>query len=134
MRKPLTRSEIMARIRSKDTSMEVAFRRVLWRMGLRFRKHYGRPSIDVAFPGRRVAIMLDGCFWHGCPRHGTVPKTHRGYWVPKLKRNKERDKLQTKILQQQGWRVQRIWECEVKQMLRDEEKLRIFLEKSGLLQ
>ena len=131
--RPLTRSEIMARIRAKDTRMEVSFRRALWRLGLRFRKHYGRPSIDVAFPGRRVAIMLDGCFWHGCPTHGTTPKTRRGYWVPKLRRNRERDRLANQILREEGWIVARVWECEAKCMMRDEAKLRNFLKKLGLM-
>jgi len=131
--KPLTRSEIMARIRSKDTGMEVSFRRVLWRMGLRFRKHYGRPSIDVALPNRKIAIMLDGCFWHGCPVHGTVPKTRRGYWVPKLRRNRERDRLANQVLREQGWKVIRLWECEVKKLLKDETLLRLWLRELRLL-
>lgn len=133
MRRRLTRSEIMARIRSKDTAMEVSFRKALWSIGLRFRKHYGRPSIDVAFPRRRVAIMLDGCFWHGCPAHGTVPKTRKDYWVPKLRRNRERDGLVNSTLREQGWKVVRVWECEVKEMLKDEAKLRQFLRELGLL-
>lgn len=123
----------MARIRSKDTGMEVSFRRALWRMGLRFRKHYGRPSMDVAFPGRKIAIMLDGCFWHGCPRHGTVPKTRRSYWVPKLRGNRERDRLANQIFREQGWEVSRVWECEAKEMLKDEAKLRNFLRRLGLV-
>lgn len=133
MHRKLTRSETMARIRAKDTRMEVSFRKVLWRMGLRFRKHYGRPSIDVAFPGRKIAIMLDGCFWHGCPRHGTIPKTRKDYWVPKLRGNRERDRLANQVLREQGWKIIRVWECKVKEMLKDKAKLRQFLQELRLL-
>ena len=129
----MTRSEIMARIRSKDTGMEVSFRKALWKMGLRFRKHYGRPSIDVAFPGRKIAIMLDGCFWHVCPVHGTMPKTNRDYWEIKFRRNKERDRKVNHILRTRGWRVARIWECHVKSLIQNEASLRCFLKEFGLL-
>ena len=129
----MTRSEIMARIRSKDTGIEVSFRKTLWSLGLRFRKHYGRPSIDVAFPRRKVAIMLDGCFWHGCPIHGSIPKTNTDYWMVKLARNKERDRLANSILRERGWRIVRIWECQIGKMLKNETGLKQILQELQLL-
>jgi len=105
------RSEIMSRIRGRDTKLEISFRKALWHAGLRgWRVHYGKYRIDVAFVGRRVAIFLDGCFWHGCPVHYRKPKTGKGYWIPKIRANKKRDKKTTKALETEGWRVVRIWE------------------------
>lgn len=105
------RSEVMSRIRGRDTKMEVSFRKALWRAGLRgWRKHWGPHRIDVAFVGRRVAIFLDGCFWHGCPRHYREPKSNRRYWIPKIGANVERDGRTTEALQKEGWTVVRIWE------------------------
>ena len=71
----------------------------------------GRP--DFVFRRERVAIFVDGCFWHGCPRHARTPKSHRGYWQRKLLRNKARDRSVRRALRQQGWKVLRVWECEL---------------------
>jgi DNA mismatch endonuclease (patch repair protein) len=86
---------------------------------MRFRKNFpvplplGRPiRVDVVFPKQRVAVFLDGCFWHSCPTHGTLPVTNQSYWVPKLARNKERDRDDTRRLVQAGWTVVRAWEHE----------------------
>ena len=107
---PLTRSEIMARIGSKDTGPEVALRKALWAAGLRgFRKNWGRPSIDIAYVGRRVAVFVDGCFWHGCPGHYREPGTNKGYWRPKIARNRERDGEVVRRLREGGWLVVRLW-------------------------
>jgi DNA (cytosine-5)-methyltransferase 1 len=106
----------MRAVRKVDTKPEIAVRSELHRLGYRFRKEHkvraaGRKrSIDIAFPGDGLAVFVDGCFWHQCPEHGTVPKTNRGYWVPKLKRNVARDELVTASLKQSGWTVLRIWE------------------------
>lgn len=106
----------MSAIRSTDTAPEVAVRAELHRLGYRFRKEFkvraaGRlRAIDIAFPAEGLAVFIDGCFWHQCPEHGTVPKTNRGYWVPKLKRNVTRDALVTEDLKRLGWDVLRIWE------------------------
>lgn len=103
--------------RRKDTKPEVALRRALHRHGLRFRKDYAirvddaRPiRVDIAFTRARLAVMVDGCFWHGCPQHGTTPKSNTEYWAPKLARNMERDREDDRRLAADGWLVQRIWE------------------------
>jgi DNA mismatch endonuclease (patch repair protein) len=108
----LTRSEIMARIRGSNTTPERLLRRALWRAGLRYRLHsptvLGRP--DVVFPGSRVAVFIDGCFWHGCPEHYVRPRTRSDFWARKLSENVARDSRQISELAGQGWRVCRIWE------------------------
>jgi DNA mismatch endonuclease (patch repair protein) len=112
----IKRSEVMSRIRSqgnKDTEVALAniFRRhkiTGWR---RNQKIFGKP--DFVFRRERLAVFVDGCFWHGCPRHATKPKSNRSYWRRKLTRNKTRDKLVTRMLRKAGWHVFRIWECDL---------------------
>ena len=103
--------------RRSDTKPEILLRSLLHRSGLRFRKDYpirlstGRVvRADIAFTGKRIAVFLDGCFWHSCPIHGTIPKSNRNYWVPKLKQNVDRDQLVNRLLESAGWSVVRIWE------------------------
>lgn len=102
--------------RSVDTKPERLIRSGLHRLGCRFRKDYRvkvearRVRVDVAFPRARLAVFIDGCFWHRCPEHGTIPRSNRDYWGPKLTRNAERDVLATKDLESAGWTVLRIWE------------------------
>jgi len=110
------RSRIMSSIRGKDTKPELMLRKALSARGLRYRLHYtvGNKRIDIAMPGKKVAIYIDGCFWHGCPKHVSLPKSNKGYWLPKLRRNKERDKETNIFLRKNGWHVIRIWEHEVK--------------------
>lgn len=104
--------------RSKDTRPELELRRALRRRGLtgyRLRwKVPGAPrrSIDVAFVGRRLAVLVDGCYWHGCPQHFAVPKGNRAYWSKKVARNRERDLETTALLESAGWRVLRFWSHE----------------------
>jgi DNA mismatch endonuclease, patch repair protein len=112
------RTRIMKGVRSKDTSLEHIVRRELFALGYRYRLHGeglpGRP--DIVFPGLRKVIFVHGCFWHqhvGCVRRKT-PRTNTEYWLPKLKRNKQRDKQAVAALQRMGWRVAVIWECEIK--------------------
>ena len=90
---------------------------MLHRNGLRFRKDYtirlsdGRAvHADIAFTRPRVAVFVDGCFWHSCPEHGTIPKSNQEYWVPKLKQNVDRDRTIDRELRAAGWRVLRFWE------------------------
>ncbi len=111
-RKPLTRSEIMSRVKSKDSGAERALRSALHAEGLRFRLHHRveRVTVDIVFPGPKVAVLVDGCFWHGCPKHATYPKSNQDYWLPKLAENKDRDKRQSVCLRKAGWRVIRVWE------------------------
>ena len=111
----LSRSEQMARIRSRNTGPEMTLRRALWSAGLRYRVHAttpaGRP--DIVFPGARVAVFIDGCFWHGCPDHYVRPRSSEQFWSRKLAENCRRDSAQTKRLEDIGWRVCRVWEHEV---------------------
>lgn len=111
----LSRSEQMARIRGRDTTPELVFRRLLWKAGLRYRLDVrtpvGRP--DIIFPRQRVAVFVDGCFWHGCPHHYVRPRSSGDFWSRKLIENLRRDGAQTTRLEALGWRVCRIWEHEV---------------------
>lgn len=108
------RSEVMSRIRgsgNKATELLLAelFRRnhlTGWRRNLPL---FGKP--DFVFPKLKLAVFVDGCFWHGCPKHATKPKTNRAFWQRKLARNKQRDKQVSRGLREQGWKVVRIWEC-----------------------
>ncbi|MCB9794089.1 MAG: very short patch repair endonuclease [Alphaproteobacteria bacterium] len=113
---PATRSEQMARIPREDTKPETRLRKALWQAGVRgYRKHArtpaGRP--DLVFPGPRLAVFLDGCFWHGCPDHYSRPRSREDFWAEKLRANIERDRRQTAQLEAEGWRVLRVWEHEV---------------------
>ena len=113
------RSRNMAAIRGKDTAPELAIRRILHAMGLRFRLHRkdlpGRP--DIVLPKHRTVVFVHGCFWHrheDC-RHTTTPKTRQEFWQTKFAANVERDRRNQTDLQQLGWRVIVIWECELRQ-------------------
>jgi DNA mismatch endonuclease (patch repair protein) len=103
----------MQRMPRRDTGPEVALRRDLHRRGLRFRVHValpGRP--DIAFTRVRLAVFVDGCFWHRCPVHGTSPKNNGAWWADKLEANVQRDARQTAELARLGWTVLRVWEHE----------------------
>ncbi|HEY5359780.1 MAG TPA: very short patch repair endonuclease [Streptosporangiaceae bacterium] len=112
------RSANMRANRRTDTKPEMALRRALHRQGLRYRKDYrldldgARVRPDIAFTARRVAVFVDGCFWHVCPEHGTKPAANTWYWGPKLTRNVERDRAADAALAAAGWRVVRVWEHE----------------------
>jgi DNA mismatch endonuclease (patch repair protein) len=109
-------SQRMQRNARRDTRPELALRRLLHARGLRFRvDHPIRLEVltvrpDVAFPRWKVAVFVDGCFWHGCPRHGNVPRRNLDYWIPKLQRNAVRDRRNDVELRRAGWRVVRAWE------------------------
>lgn len=126
------RSAIMSAIRSTNTRPEIALRSELWRNGFRFRVYFGPEKIDVAFPSRKVAIFVDGCFWHGCPIHFRFPKSRKAYWHPKLKRNMKRDEEIASQLRTKGWKVLRFWEHELKKMDGVIEKIRLALESDVL--
>lgn len=102
----------MSRVRGKHSSAERALRSALHTEGLRFRLHRRVESVavDIVFPGLRVAVFVDGCFWHGCPKHATFPKTNQEYWLRKLAENRKRDRRQTLRIKAAGWRVFRVWE------------------------
>ena len=103
--------------RRTDTKPELALRRALHSRGYRYRKDYRldldggqRVRPDIAFTARRVAVFVDGCFWHCCPQHGSKPAVNVGYWDPKLRRNVERDRAADTALAAAGWEVVRVWE------------------------
>lgn len=103
--------------RRRDTSPELALRRLLHAAGLRYRVD-ARPlydlnrRADLVFHGRKVAIFVDGCYWHGCAEHGTVAQTNAAYWSSKIRRNRERDADTNRRLCDAGWTVIRVWEHE----------------------
>jgi DNA mismatch endonuclease (patch repair protein) len=106
----------MQAIRRRDTRPELALRRALHAAGYRYRCDYridvvgGRARPDIAFTRAKVAVFVDGCFWHSCPEHGRTPQANPDYWAPKLERNRDRDRANTRALEAAGWLVLRIWE------------------------
>ncbi len=111
----ISRSENMARIRSRNTTPELRLRKALWAAGIRYRVDYKTPAgrADVAFITKKIAVFVDGCFWHGCPRHYVSPRSSVDFWSAKLTENVERDRRQTLALEAAGWQVIRVWEHEV---------------------
>ena len=118
-------------MRTRDTGPEMAVRRLLYATGLRYRVNYkptspklGRSTIDIAFPGKHLAVFIDGCFWHHCPEHGEIPKANNKWWRNKFAENAARDERVTKTLKEGGWLVQRFWSHEtpekVCQLIQDE--------------
>lgn len=107
----------MSRQSSRDTAPEVAVRRLLHAEGLRYRVNVPVPgiprrTIDIVFPKAKIAIFMDGCFWHGCPEHATQPKSNAEWWRAKLDKNMARDAETTEHLLAEGWTVLRFWEHE----------------------
>jgi len=113
-----TRSYNMSKIRSKGNKLEEIVRKYLFARGLRYRKNDKRyPGCpDVILPKYKTAVFINGCFWHmheGCP-HSVIPQSNAEYWIPKLKKNRDRDKLHASLLEQANWRSITVWECELK--------------------
>lgn len=110
------RSRNMSAVKRSNTRPEIVLRKALHREGFRFRKDYpirvegrlARP--DIAFTRRRIAVFVDGCFWHGCRAHGQIPATNTAFWTDKLANNVARDRRQDTLLAAAGWRVIRVWE------------------------
>lgn len=118
-RTPEQRRRIMQAVKQKDTAPELLVRSALYRDGYRYRLHAkdlpGRP--DIVFPGRKKVLFIHGCFWHshGCSK-GKAPKSHLDYWAPKLRQNVERDAKVMRELQDRGWKVLIVWQCETSDM------------------
>jgi len=108
----------MRRVKGRDTAPELKVRRLIWSLGGRYRLNRadlpGKP--DIVLAGRRLAIFVHGCFWHGhdCARGARVPKANRDYWTAKIARNRARDGAARAALEAAGWRVETVWECELK--------------------
>jgi DNA mismatch endonuclease (patch repair protein) len=115
---PEKRSAVMRRVKGRDTTPELTVRRALTGLGARYRLHRadlpGKP--DIVMPGRRLVLFVHGCFWHGhdCARGARVPKQNRDYWLGKVARNRARDAASREALVALGWRVETIWECDLK--------------------
>jgi len=120
-RAPVPKSEVTSRVMSankaKDTKPELVLRQALRQVGIPgYRKHWkkapGRP--DVAYPSRKVAVFVHGCFWHRCPKcNFPLPKSNTEWWKSKFEKNRELDARKTKALEEDGWKVFVIWECEI---------------------
>lgn len=109
----LKRSQIMSKVKSKDTQLELYFKDMLKGYCFRYQpKIFGKP--DFSLKKLKIAIFIDSCFWHKCNRHFREPKSNKSYWKPKIKRNVERAKEVNKELKKQGWKVIRFWEHEIK--------------------
>lgn len=114
-------SKTMSAIKGKNTKPELRLRKALWDNGIRgYRLHWkkvpGRP--DIAFPGKKIAIFVNGCYWHRCPLcNPSCPKSNVEFWENKFTRNVERDRLKNQALEEIGWTVLTIWECEIKKEL-----------------
>lgn len=127
---PEKRSQIMQAIKSRNTGPELTVRRLAHRLGYRYRLHRkdlpGRP--DLVFPARKKVIFVHGCFWHAhsC-KYGRAPQSRQDYWLPKLKRNQERDAENRAELAALGWEVLTLWECELKDLGGLADRLKAFL-------
>ncbi len=121
----------MRRVKGKDTAPEMTVRRLLTRMGLRYRLHRadlpGKP--DIVMPGRKLAIFVHGCFWHGhdCKRGARAPKTNAPYWREKIARNRARDEKHLAAYAAMGWDVLTVWECETRDGAALASRLRAFV-------
>lgn len=128
---PTKRSEIMARIRSKDTKPEIFIRKMVYGMGFRFRLHVtnlpGRP--DLTFRRMKKVIFVNGCFWHhhnGC-KYARMPKSNLEFWIPKLTATQARDARNIAALEATGWETLTIWECELADVIAVKKKITVFL-------
>lgn len=127
------RSEIMSRVRSKDTTPELVVRRLIHSLGFRFRLHHpklpGHP--DIVFVAKKKIILVHGCFWHrhSCRKGQSLPATNKAFWEAKLRRNAERDCRQRASLRQLGWRVLVVWECQLHRPERLATRIVTFLKK-----
>jgi DNA mismatch endonuclease, patch repair protein len=107
---------VMRANRKTNSGPELKLRSAIHRLGLRFRPVSRPPGlsivVDILFPRSKVAVFVDGCYWHGCPSHGTSPKTNSDYWIPKIERTQQRDAHNDEVLRRAGWEPIHIWEHE----------------------
>ncbi|RRJ96055.1 DNA mismatch endonuclease Vsr [Opitutaceae bacterium TAV4] len=125
---PSKRSEIMSKVRSKgNRTTELRFIELMRRHGITgWRRNSTLPgSPDIIFPKQRVAVFIDGCFWHGCPRHFTLPENNMDFWLAKIGKNRTRDRRANAQLWKSGWRVIRIWEHALQKTTQDKLVARI---------
>lgn len=106
------RSEIMSKVRNKDSKIEIAFRKALWKEGFRYRKnvnsYFGKP--DIVLKKYKTVIFVDSCFWHGCRKHCILPVSNKKFWRKKIERNKQRDREVNRYYKKESWNIMRIWE------------------------
>ena len=115
---PEQRRRCMSSVRGTNTKPELLLRKALWHKGLRYRLNSALPGKpDIVLSRYKVAIFVDGCFWHSCPEHGSLPESNTSFWKKKIARNVERDHEVNALLEQNGWRIIRIWEHEIKQSI-----------------
>jgi DNA mismatch endonuclease (patch repair protein) len=109
------RSEIMSKVKNKDSKIEIEFRKAIWNAGFRYRKnqtkYFGKP--DLILKKYKTVIFIDSCFWHGCGKHCRLPATHKKYWIEKIERNKKRDKKVKRYYKKIGWNILRVWEHDI---------------------
>ncbi|MBU1088352.1 very short patch repair endonuclease [Patescibacteria group bacterium] len=114
------RSEIMSKVKEKDSQIEIVLRKALWKKGIRYRKNvkknFGNP--DLVLAKYKTVIFVDSCFWHGCPKHYRAPSTKIIFWKKKLEQNKKRDKEVNLHYKKTNWQIIRIWEHEIKRSLK----------------
>ncbi|HWM47695.1 MAG TPA: very short patch repair endonuclease [Xanthobacteraceae bacterium] len=131
-RTPAQRRYIMQSVGTRNTAPEMVVRKLLHGLGYRYRLHSrslpGRP--DVVFPGRRKAVLVHGCFWHGhgCAK-GRLPKSRLEYWGPKIEKNRTRDAAVVAEIEDRGWRVLVVWQCEIKDLQALKRRLVRFLDR-----
>ena len=117
---PEQRRRCMSSVRGSNTKPELLLRKALWHKGLRYRLKSELPGKpDIVLSCYKIVIFVDGCYWHSCPEHGSLPETNKLFWKNKIARNVERDHEVNVLLEQNGWRVIRIWEHEIKQSLEE---------------
>ena len=105
----------MSRVKGRNTGLEITVRKLIWSKGFRYRIEHGLTGKpDMVFPFYNVAVFIDGCFWHYCPKHYQLPETNREFWEDKLSKNRLRDRRVNRRLKREGWKVVRVWEHEVK--------------------
>jgi DNA mismatch endonuclease (patch repair protein) len=128
---PEKRSAVMRAVKGRGTQPELAVRKLIWSLGGRYRLNRadlpGKP--DIVLTRRRLAVFVHGCFWHGhdCARGARVPKANREYWTAKVGRNRARDGVARVALETRGWRVEVVWECDLKDRTGLEERVRGWL-------